>query len=271
MPYILAILALPPLIYLLWRLAIRGRQGHPGLSGLQGWSFAHRGLHEAGVPENSMAAFRAALDGGYGIELDVHLMSDGGLAVIHDSKLLRTTGAEGNVEDLTAPVLSQYRLENTGETVPTLPQVLELFQGKAPMIVELKVHENNVAPLCQAVCDLMDSYCGAYCLESFDPRVLLWLKKHRPEIVRGQLAENFTPNREMKIPFLLKWIMTHDLGNFLTKPDFIAYRFEHRTATPSNRWLPKGMGRVSWTIRASEDHALAVKEGWIPIFEGFRP
>ena len=270
MPYLLAT-AVIFLIVLLYWLSIQGRRNHPKLPALLHWSYAHRGLHGEGIPENSMAAFQAALEQGYGIELDVHLLRDGGLAVIHDSKLLHTTGAEGNVEDLTTEQLSSYRLEGTSETIPTLSQVLSLFHGKAPIIVELKVHQNNVAPLCRAACDLLDTYEGAYCLESFDPRVVRWLRKQRPDLIRGQLTEDFVSNREMKVPFLLKWMLTHNLCNFYTRPDFLSYRFEHRHATVSNRLLRRRIAFVGWTIRTPEDYSLAQQEGWTPIFESFLP
>ena len=110
----------------LYILSLAGRTGHKELSQLRGWSYAHRGLHEKGRPENSMAAFRAALEGGYGIELDVHLLSDGNLAIMHDSLLKRTTGCDGRIEDLTTEQLADYRLEGTTETIPTFSQVLEL-------------------------------------------------------------------------------------------------------------------------------------------------
>lgn len=271
MPYILTLLALPLIGLLLWFLAIRGRSGHPKLSQLRLWSYAHRGLHGSGLPENSMAAFRAALEAGYGIELDVHLLADGSLAVIHDSKLLRTTGKEGVVEDLRAGDLKHYHLEGTTETIPTFREVLELFAGKAPMVVELKVHKNNAAALCDAVCKLLDEYDILYCMESFDPRCLLWLKKHRPQIVRGQLTENYFKTKGAKLPFLLKWILSSNLGNCLTKPDFVAYRYEDRDHTRSNRYLVKHMAGVSWTLRTPEEYDTAVKEGWIVIFEAFRP
>ena len=106
--------------------AIRCRSGHAGLKDLQGWAYAHRGLHGNGIPENSMAAFKAALEHGYGIELDIHLLKDGNLAVIHDSLLNRTTGAAGNIEDLTTAQLKDYRLEGTEETIPEFMDVLTL-------------------------------------------------------------------------------------------------------------------------------------------------
>ncbi len=136
-------------------LLTRCRRGHPGLKDLQNWAYAHRGLHSEGVPENSMAAFRAALDAGYGIELDIHLLRDGNLAVIHDSLLNRTTGQAGRVEDLSTEELKYYPLEGTAETIPEFMDVLTLFHGKAPLIVELKPVDGNHAALAEAACKMM--------------------------------------------------------------------------------------------------------------------
>lgn len=250
---------------------LRGRTGHPGLESLRGWSYAHRGLHGEGRPENSLAAFQAAVEGGYGAEFDVHLLSDGGLAVIHDSKLERTTGAQGRVEELTTEQLADYHLEGTDQTIPTFQQVLDVFGGKAPLVIELKA-ENNAAALCEAVCEVLDGYQGVYCLESFDPRCLYWLKKHRPELIRGQLAYNSLKDPKSKVPVWLKFPLTYYLLNFLVLPDFVAYDFDDRK-TASN-WICRklyGIQGVSWTLRSQEDYDTAVKEGWIPIFEKFRP
>ena len=138
------------ILAILYLFAIRCRKGHPGLKDLQGWSYAHRGLHGNGIPENSMAAFRAALEHGYGIELDIHLLKDGNLAVIHDSLLNRTTGAAGRIEDLTTEELKNYHLEGTEETIPEFMDVLTLYNGKAPLIVELKPTDGNHAALAEA-------------------------------------------------------------------------------------------------------------------------
>lgn len=250
--------------------AIHGRSGHKGLKDIRGWSYAHRGLHREGVPENSMAAFRAALENGYGIELDVHLLSDGNLAVMHDSDLLRTTGNAGKIEDLTTTDLKKYRLEGTDQTIPEFRQVLELFGGKAPLVVELKVSGNNYAALTDATCKMLDNYDGVYCLESFDPRCLMWLKKNRPELIRGQLTEDYFASKA-KLPFILKWILSENLGNFLTKPDFVAYRYKDRHSTLSNLFCMSHMTGVTWTVTTQAEFDTAVKEGWVPIFEGFHP
>lgn len=260
------------ILILLFLLAVRCRRGHAGWKDLEGWAYAHRGLHGNGVPENSMAAFRAALAHGYGVELDIHLLKDGNLAVIHDSLLNRTTGQAGRVEDLTTEELRNYQLEGTGETIPEFMDVLTLFHGKAPLIVELKPTDGNHAALTEAACKMLETYPGVFCMESFDPRCLVWLKRNRPDIIRGQLSENYFRTRS-DLPDILKFVLTHNLANFLTVPDFIAYNYAHRKDTPSIRiclglWKARG---VSWTLKSQEEYDTAVKEGWLPIFEGFQP
>lgn len=253
-------------------LSLRGRTGHPGIEELRRWRYAHRGLHDADRPENSMAAFRAALEHGYGIELDVHLMRDGNLAVIHDASLKRTAGADVRIEQLTLEDLGHYRLGGTSEKIPLFSQVLELFAGKAPLIVELKCENNNYDALCEAACAMLDGYHGPYCVESFDPRCVLWLKKHRPDVIRGQLAENWLKVKKYKMPWLLKFLLAAHVGNFILRPDFIAYKYADRkifgTDICRKFW---GVQGVSWTIKSEQDLKTAEEEGWIPIFEGFDP
>lgn len=259
------------LLPLCFYLAIQGRTGHPGLQALKNRSYAHRGLHGEGIPENSLSAFEAAKKGGYGVELDVHLTKDEKLVVIHDSTLERVTGKSGIVEDMTLEQLRRYRLEGTQEPIPEFTHVLELFDGQVPLIVELKPYKGNHKRLSQAACDLMQTYPGAYCMESFDPRCLIWLKKHRPNIIRGQLTENYFAPERPKMPGILKWILTHNLENFLTRPDFIAYRFTDRKCTVTNRLCMKKITGVTWTLTSQQDFNQAVSEGWVPIFEGFLP
>ncbi len=252
-------------------LALRGRRNHPGLADLRGWYYAHRGLHDAALPENSMGAFRAALEQGFGIELDIHLMADGNLAVIHDSSLQRTAGANVTIESLTTGQLANYRLNSTEETIPLFSDVLALFNGAAPLIIELKTAGGNADQLCEAACAMLESYNGPYCIESFDPRCIIWLKKHRPQIIRGQLAEN-SLHRHTSIPWIIRFVMTNHLLNFLSQPDFIAYNFPHRktlgTFLCRKFW---GVQGVAWTLRTKEDFDAALAEDWLPIFESFLP
>ena len=252
-------------------LSTQGRTGHPGLEALKGWSYAHRGLHDETRPENSMSAFRAALEHGYGIELDIHLMKDGKLAVIHDCSLMRTAGAQVNITDLTEEELAGYRLNGTGEHIPLFREVLELYAGKAPLIIELKADGNNHKELVAAAVKAMEGYEGSWCMESFDPRCVHELKTNYPHVIRGQLTENYF-DTESKLPAALKWALKNQALNFLTQPDFVAYRFRDRNTISNtlarNFW---GITGVTWTLKTPEEYEAAVAGGWIPIFENFTP
>ncbi len=257
-----------PAVYLF---VLRGRRNHPGLAALRGWGYAHRGLHDQNRPENSLSAFQAALDGGYGVELDVHLLKDGTLAVFHDGTLDRVVGRPGKVAELTAGELNTCFLLGSDQAIPTFQEVLALFSGKAPLIVELKPDDGNHAALCRAVCDALDGYDGVYCLESFDPRCVRWLRHNRPELLRGQLSENFFASTN-KMSWPIKLVLTAHLMNFLTLPDFVAYKFSDRKRLGT--WLCRKLHRlqgVTWTVKTQADYDKALSEGWIPIFEGFLP
>jgi glycerophosphoryl diester phosphodiesterase len=255
-------------------MALRARHGHPGWDYLRRFRYAHRGFHDKpAIPENSLAAFRRALDNAYGAELDVHLLKDGKLAVIHDASLKRTAGADVLVEDLTEEALKTYRLEGTDEQIPLLEEVLALFENRTPLIVEIKAERGNHAALTEATCAILDRYKVSYCIESFDPRVLLWLKKNRPEIIRGQLSEQFLRHGDgAPQSKLTLFVLQNLLMNFLTVPDFIAYRFSDRQCA-GLRWCKKFFRaqEINWTITAKTDMIQAEKEGNLVIFEQFDP
>ena len=266
------ILPVPVLLFFLWLLMLRCRSGARGWKKLLGRRYAHRGWHDKpAIPENSLPAFRRALDKGWGAELDVHLLKDGTLAVFHDSDLRRCTGEEGIIEDLDRAGLARLRLEGTAEPVPLLDEVLALFEGKAPLIIELKSHGGNYKALTEAVIARLDRYTGDYCVESFDPRVLLVLRRERPAILRGQLSMDFRPGGE-PLPGWQRFALRNLLMNFLTAPDFIAYRFQDRRRLALKLcrgfW---GAKEASWTIRTPADLAAAEAAGAMPIFECFDP
>ena len=266
------LLYLAGIILLIYLLLLRGRTGKPELKPFRSCLFAHRGLYGDGVPENSLKAFRRAAEQGFGIELDVHLLKDGTLAVLHDSDLLRMTGQLGILESLSGEDLEFYRLQCSDQRIPTLSQVLDLIQGTVPLIIELKVRQANSSALCQAVCRQLDCYPGAFCLESFDPRCLMWLKKHRPELLRGQLSENFLKKKDSSLSWPLRFAASFHLESFLTRPDFIAHRFSDRR-TLSNYLIRRlwQVAGITWTVRSQQELDTACREGWIPIFEGFLP
>lgn len=257
---------------ILYTLALRGRVGYKETEKFTNVRYAHRGLHKKnGYPENSLAAFKAAVDKGYGIELDIHLLADGNLAVIHDSSLLRTTGVEKEIEQLKTEELSDYYLEDTKEKIPTLKEVLKLVNGRVPLLIECKI-KKNTSQLCSALISQTADYKGDFCVESFDPRCVLWFKRHTPKIVRGQLAEDFIKDKNTGVSFITRILLTALLFNFLNKPDFIAHRFEDRKNLANiiclRFWKMKGF---SWTIKSEEILNIAEKEKLSPIFENIEP
>lgn len=264
-----AVILILAAIYLL---LLMPRCSHPGWEKLSGVRYAHRGLHdkENGIPENSLAAFRRAVEHGYGAELDVHLLKDGSLAVFHDSTLKRICGAEGIIEDLTAEDLGKYHLSGTEETIPLFTDVLALFAGKTPLIIELKVVNNNAAALTDAVMAVLKDWNGTYCIESFHPGAVGHLKRHYPSVIRGQLSENFF--RTNSISRGKAFLMTFLLTTGLTRPDFIAYAHQDRTNI-SLRLMRKlyGVHEVGWTIRDQAVMERLEQDDVIPIFENFIP
>lgn len=233
--------------------------------------FAHRGLHDnkGDAPENSMAAFRKAVESGYGMELDVHVTKDGIPVIFHDSKLERMCGADGEIQDYTYEELKRFTLADSKECIPKLEELLLMVHGRVPLIVEIKSDKADVS--CCAVIDkMLRAYDGEYCIESFNPMVLWWFRRHHNEVVRGQLSSNLCKDGEHNRIYL--FLMTHLLLNFLAKPDFIAYN--HEFMQEPGRRICKKLYRnqaVAWTIRSSAELEKARREFDVFIFESFMP
>ena len=245
---------------------LRGRRDGPGWEKLTGFRYAHRGLHGPGAPENSLAAFRRAAERGYGAELDVRLTKDGRLAVIHDATLERMCGVPGRVADWTAAELSALRLGDTEERVPFLEEVLPLFAGRAPLIVELKTDWRSAAELARRTVECLDRFSIDYCVESFDPRPLLWLRRHKRSVLRGQLSQNFH-RRPSGQGLWNRLALTNLLYNVFTRPDFVAYRFGDQERLAVRLCRRSGVKMAYWTLRSWADIILAEQEGALVIFE----
>ena len=239
---------------------------------LTGWDYAPRGLYdnEHGIPENSMAAFRRAVDKGYGIELDVHLTADNQLVVFHDDTLTRMCGMNKKISSFLYSDLMQLRLLGTEEGIPLFKDVLELIDGKVPLIIELKVDGSNQNLLCPLVWQLLSRYKGDYCIESFHPFVLQWFKRHEPQVVRGQLSCNFF--KENPHCDIVLFLMSNLMTNFFTHPDFIAYKYLDldNPAVIYNRKLFHIM-TVVWTIPGKPTYDRFKNKVDVMIFEGFEP
>ena len=203
--------------------------------------YAHRGYHKKPeIPENSLAAFRRAIEYGLGSEFDVHLIADGSLVVFHDEKLERQTGAKGEIEDYDLSNLRRLRLEGTDEVIPTFDEVLGLYEDTGlPLLIELKVSRGNYKALTDAVAKRLDSYKGPFAVESFDPRAVMRLRKIRPHFTRGQLSQNFFKDSE-GLPFYQVVLLTNMLLNAFSKPDFVSYRFSDRAGRTDRGLMRRG-------------------------------
>lgn len=242
----------------------------PDDSHLRGWLYAHRGLHDGNVnvPENSMQAFRLAVEQGYGMELDVQLTKDGKLVVHHDGSLKRVCGVDRLIREVD---FASLPLLPDGSRIPLLSEVLAMVDGRAPIIVEIK-HYGGAARVAKAAHEVLKSYKGPCCVESFDPTAMLWYRQNAAHIVRGQLANGGAwKKEELNLPsyIALKYLLV----NVLSRPHFVAY------SVPADRvgsmWLMKHVFRpmlACWTVRDQKTLDYAQREGYrYPIFELFTP
>lgn len=231
-----------------------------------GRNIAHRGLHSVDktVPENSLAAFRAAVEHGYGVELDVHLTADDRLVVFHDDTLERMCAVEGRITDFSYAELCQLRLNGTDQRIPLLEEVLAVIGGKVPIVLEIKRSRRN-RETCQHVYHALWRYRGAYCVESFDPMVVRWWKKNAPQVLRGQLS---CRREELHGTTRLNaFLLSHLLTNFLCRPHFIAYGICEKKPWTLRLCERMGAMRVAWTSRSWKSEA----DHDTVIFEFYRP
>lgn len=185
--------------------------------------YAHRGLYGGDIPENSLAAFIAAADAGYGIELDLQLSSDGEVMVFHDYDLERMTGSPGLLSERTCGELSALRLRTpdgreTDEGIPTLRAVLDEAGGRVPFLLELKGESGDTA-LCEAIHKVLEGYEGQFAVQSFNPLLLRGFAKVNPLMPRGLLyTDVFRVRGRSGVNFLLSAMAF----NRLCRPNFIS-------------------------------------------------
>ncbi len=258
------------LLLLTYAELIRPNLPRRDITPLMGVDYAHRGLWNNERPENSLAAFRAAVEKGYGIELDVHRTKDGALVVHHDDSLKRMTGVDIRIARSTLAEIRACRLPN-GEPIPTYDEVLETIGGRSPLVVEAKVENGNDNELSQAVYERMRRYEGAWCLESFSPLVVKWFRLHAPEVIRGQLAFDHAGKGKTAFLFWRNIGIASMLQNLASRPDFIAFEVK------SIKWysLPIHLLRlmkpwfVAWTVRSQAEMDKLRKKWDLQIFEQF--
>jgi len=222
--------------------------------------FAHRGLHGPTRLENSRVAFVEAIGEGHGIELDVQASRDGDAFVFHDYELDRLTKESGALAARGTAELKRIKLRNTYETVPILPEVLQLIAGRVPLLIEVKAPGRKVGALCVSVLRALDGYRGPVGVMSFNPQVGRWFSIHGPRVTRGLVVTEQGKRR-------IRGRLTRRLALWRAKPDFLAYDIRDLPSAMSVAARGRGMPVFTWTCRGDEDRARAAEHADQIIYE----
>ena len=230
------------------------------------YKFAQRGLHNNKYPENSLGAFQYAKQKSFGIELDVRLTKDNEVVVFHDDNLQRMCRVNKDVRELTLEELRECRLKETGFTIPTLEEVLDLIHDEVPIIIELKPLKK--APYFpELVYNIIASYKGRVAVKSFNPLYIIWFKKNAPKIIRGMLSCNFTT---VYLPFFHRILLRRLALIKRVDPSFISFDINDLP----NKYVSKHkLPVIAWTIRSAktEDETKTSNLAKNIIFEGYIP
>ncbi|MBR4173489.1 MAG: glycerophosphodiester phosphodiesterase [Clostridia bacterium] len=231
---------------------------------------AHRGLfdNENGVPENSLLSFENAAKNGYGIELDIQRTTDDELVVFHDDSTGRLCGEDICVCGSESDKLRSLKLLDTDERIPLFKEMLKTVDGRVPLFIEIKPKHDNAATV-ELMMEELKGYKGAYCVQSFNPFALRYIRKKYPRVPIGQLSTNlFDDNREQ--PLFYKITVGSLLVNFISRPDFLSYniKYANRSSYKIYRTFFKTSDAV-WTARSAAENEKAKKLCSIIIFDKY--
>lgn len=236
---------------------------------------AHRGLHRAseGVIENTVSALRAAVDGGFAIEVDLQLSADGEAMVFHDFTLDRLTERTGPVAALPAKALRAVPFKATKDPMPTLTDLLDIVGGRTPVFLEVKSTFDGAPALVERIATVLSGYNGPIAVMSFDPRVVDAARRRMPERPRGIVAEIFGVDPHWEVLTTAEKVQfTHLMHAWHTRPDFVAYNVQHLPSYAAMSWKAlTGAPILTWTVRTPDDRARANRWADQMIFEGFTP
>jgi glycerophosphoryl diester phosphodiesterase len=233
-------------------------------------AIAHRGLwSKDGPPENSLGAFEAACEAGYGIELDVQLSSDGEAVVFHDGKLERMCGREGRIGDYTAADLAQIRLAGGDETIPTLADTMTLVGHRAMVHIELKTPYGEVGPLEQRVYEVLIDHNGPTCVIGFNPYSHAWFADRHPDILRGLDSYSYTGADTARLAPEQRKSFQRLEHVAIARPHFLALGLDMLPSARADALRKDGMPVVAWTVREPAQWEKIKDHCDNLIFEGF--
>ncbi len=234
----------------------------------------HRALHDDVMAENSMAAIRAAIDAGYGIEMDIQPSRDGVPMVFHDYDLARLTGVSGPIARRTAAELGEIELSGGGGTIPTLAQVLNEVAGRVPLLIEIKDQDGalgaNVGPLEKAVADALVGYTGDVALMSFNPHSVASCQTYAPDIPRGITTCPYPPQDWPTVPETVRAAQRSIPDFDRVGACFISHQQDDLSSPVVAALKSRGVPIFCWTIRSTAMEAEARKIADNITFEGYR-
>lgn len=201
----------------------------------------HRG-YSGKYPENTMIAFKAAVDGNFdGIETDVHLTKDNKLVLIHDEKINRTSNGKGYVKDYTYAELCQfnfnYKFKNMNAKIPLLEELLDYCQNKNIILnLEIKTDKIHYQDIEQMTYDLVKEkgLLNNVIFSSFYLNSLLKLREIDSNLYLGYLYED-DYEKNKALVFKYKFNAAHPKYTFLN---------EHEV----NDYLNHGVEVNTWTV-----------------------
>jgi glycerophosphoryl diester phosphodiesterase len=231
---------------------------------------AHRGLHDNNnrIPENSMAAFKAAIEQGLPIELDIHQIKTGEIIVFHDDTLTRMTGSNLTVNEASYEEISTLRLSQTDEPIPLLEDVLALVADKVPLLIEIK-NRTQPGPLEEKAAALLHTYQGRFAVQAFNPYIVRWFQDHYPHFIRGQLSGSFRDEKDM--PLIRKLVLRSHVLNLGIHADFFALEYTELCKPPALVLKALDKPLLAWTVKNSLTYSKVAPHCDNVIFEGFAP
>ncbi|TPW31208.1 glycerophosphodiester phosphodiesterase family protein [Pararhizobium mangrovi] len=234
----------------------------PDLEWLTAHPIAHRGFHDldAGIVENSLAAFERAAEAGFAIECDVQFPADGVPIVFHDETLDRLCPLGGAVADKLSTDLQQMVLAGTRQRIPTLGQTLDRVAGRVPLVIELKGRRGDDDGLAGAVLEAVETYVGPVALMSFDDWILEELIALEPSVPIGLTAEG----NDEKAFSRHRSLMAQGLH-------FVSYNVDHLPNPFTDGLRKAGIPVVSWTVRNTAGRETSRAHADQMTFEGFDP
>ena len=237
--------------------------------------FAHRGLHGAGCPENSLPAFGAAITAGYGIELDVQESADGEAVVFHDATLDRMTGATGPVRARRLADLTQLDLRGGQTRLPSLPDALALIAGRVPLLVEVKDQHGALGPVSArleaAVARALRDYPGPVAVMSFNPHSMAAMARLAPGIPRGLTTCAFTASDWPGVPGRRRARLRRITDFGAVGASFVSHDWTDLGNPALAGLRARKIPVLCWTIRTAEQAAQALTAAQAITFEGFTP